>query len=71
MSWGLRDVVTVFLRFLKPDQHLRGCNQQQLPSSIAHWKLLLLQVTCYCSWRSQLDQIINYHAAVASLFLLP
>ncbi len=42
MSSGLRDVATVFLRSLEPDQHLRGCNQRQLPSSIARWKLLLL-----------------------------
>jgi hypothetical protein len=44
MSWGLWDVTVVFLRFLEPDQHLRGCNQQQLPSNTARWKLLLLQV---------------------------
>ncbi len=53
--WGLRDVAAVFLRSLEPDQHLRGCNRRQLPSSTARWKLLLLQVTCCCSWRSQLD----------------
>ncbi len=44
----------MFLRSLEPDQHLRGYNQRQLPSSIARWKLLL-QVTGCCSWRSQLD----------------
>ncbi len=31
MSSGLRDIAAVFLRSLEPNQHLRGCNQRQLP----------------------------------------
>jgi len=36
------DVAAMFLRFLELDQHLRGCNQQQLPNSTACWKTIAI-----------------------------